>query len=42
MARLDRVSAIEPGTPHRQIAHTLARAQGGDSSRFAAPRTPRA
>lgn len=42
MARLDRVSAIEPGTPHRQIADTLARAQGGDSSLFAAPRTPRA
>ncbi|KYQ94565.1 oxidoreductase [Serratia plymuthica] len=42
VARLDRVSAIEPGTPHRQIADTLARAQGGDSGRFAAPRPPRA
>ncbi|MNH34623.1 putative aldo-keto reductase [compost metagenome] len=42
LARLDRVSAIDPGTPHRQIADTLARAQGGDSGRFVAPLPPRA
>ncbi|CAI0942869.1 aldo/keto reductase [Serratia entomophila] len=42
IARLDQVSAIEPGTPHRQIAETLARTQGGDSGRFAPLRIPRA
>lgn len=41
-ARLDQISAIELGTPHRQIAETLARAQGGDSSRFIPLLAPRA
>lgn len=42
VARLDNVSAISLGTPHDQIASTLARAQGGDGSRFSASRPPRA
>lgn len=42
MARLDKVSAITLGTPHDQIANTLARAQGGDSTRIIAPQLPRA
>lgn len=42
VARLDRISAIDPGTPHRQIADTLARAQGGDSDSFSALRLPHA
>ncbi len=40
VARLDRVSAIELGTPHDQIAATLPRAQGG--AQFAALLAPRA
>ncbi|WP_042806350.1 aldo/keto reductase [Yersinia massiliensis] len=42
MVRLDKVSSITLGTPHDQIAGTLARSQGGDSSLFITPRSPRA
>ncbi|CNE03316.1 aldo/keto reductase [Yersinia kristensenii] len=42
VARLDKVSAITLGTPHDQIANTLARAQGGDSTRIIHRRIPRA
>ncbi|WP_409306189.1 aldo/keto reductase [Pectobacterium sp. B1J-3] len=42
MARLDKVSAISLGTPHNQIASSLARAQGGNSANIFAPWLPRA
>ncbi|MBN3134260.1 aldo/keto reductase [Pectobacterium punjabense] len=42
IARLDEVSAISLGTPHEQIAGTLPRAQGSDSTHIITPWPPRA
>ena len=42
IALLDEVSAVTLGTPHEQIAGTLPRSQGGESSRVIPARPPRA